>query len=246
MNNNSRAVYVGCCDFRGKREPYFARLSAVELGQTFYNPPKDAALNRLRKPAPEGFAFIIKAFQLITHEPGSPGYRRLPGSLDGPMDHYGHFRATKEVERAVDRTMHAADLLQAHGVLFETPASFTPTAAHRRRLTDFFERLPRDGRMIIWDPRGLWSAQEHQGVCRDLDLLPCWDPLATETFPSGEMAFCKVQGMGSRHPLSESDLLWLADGFTAYERVFCIFNSGAMLTDACKLAELLPGSGSLP
>ena len=56
---------------------YFADFDCIEIQSTFYDPPALAVARKWRAAAPPGFAFCIKAWQLITHEAASPTYRRL-------------------------------------------------------------------------------------------------------------------------------------------------------------------------
>jgi uncharacterized protein YecE (DUF72 family) len=53
----------------------------VEVQQTFYEPPADTTIRRWRARAPAAFEFTLKAWQLITHEPSSPTFRRLKRPL---------------------------------------------------------------------------------------------------------------------------------------------------------------------
>jgi uncharacterized protein YecE (DUF72 family) len=68
---------VGCCGFPIKREIYYQNISVVEIQQTFYHLPQIATGRRWKDEAPLGFEFAMKAWQLITHEPSSPTYRKL-------------------------------------------------------------------------------------------------------------------------------------------------------------------------
>ena len=67
---------VGCCGFPGGMRSYFSRFEIVEVQQTFYQPPRMETALRWRREAPADFEFAIKAWQLITHPPSSPTYRR--------------------------------------------------------------------------------------------------------------------------------------------------------------------------
>jgi uncharacterized protein YecE (DUF72 family) len=70
-------IKVGCCGFPVKRETYYHTFQVAEVQQTFYQPPLLATGKRWREEAPPDFEFTMKAWQLITHEPSSPTYRRL-------------------------------------------------------------------------------------------------------------------------------------------------------------------------
>jgi len=217
---------------------YYARFSALELQQTFFNPPRRATLQRLRDLAPAGFGFIVKAWQLITHEADAPGYRRLGSPLPAPAGDYGHLQRTQAVLEALQATQEAAATLEASALLFETPASFAPTAQHRARLAAFFEAVDRQGRDLVWDPRGVWSEPEIMRICADLHLIPCRDPYSLEG-PCAPEAYLKVQGMGRAQRLGDDELLELLEVLQPTRRAYCLFNTVEMQRDATRLLSLL-------
>ncbi len=47
---------------------YATRFNAVEINLTFYRPPTAKVLERWKDSVPPGFAFVLKASQLITHQ----------------------------------------------------------------------------------------------------------------------------------------------------------------------------------
>ena len=47
---------------------YATRFNAVEINVTFYRPPSTAMLERWKKSVPEGFTFVLKASDVITHQ----------------------------------------------------------------------------------------------------------------------------------------------------------------------------------
>ncbi len=234
-------VKIGCASFgQYKRHDYFKRLGTVEYQQSFFDPPTDAVLTRLRRQAPEGFSFVVKAWQLVTHPPQGKKYPRLNRPLSGPAACHGSFQGTEQVQQAWQATRKAADLLGSSMILYETPASFTPTAANRKNMATFFQQDALQGLTHVWEPQGLWSPMEVHGVCEELGLVACWDPLATESMPPGPVAYLKIRNMGSPHPVSLSELDWLAQGLSeGYEAAHVVFNSSKMFADARKLAELL-------
>ncbi len=233
------ALWIGCCSLGPRPARYFHRHTALELQQTFFEPPREAVLSRLRGQAPPRFAFVVRAFQLITHEPGSPGYRRL---RDAPRagDACGHFRESELVKAATARTWAAARALGATAILFETPASFSPSAAHRERLARYVEQLDREGLHLIWDPRGVWSAGAASALCDELGLVLCRDPGAPDFAPpeAGELAYFKLQGMGRQGPISEDVLLPILEHAQGAE-TYCLFNTVDQLRDAERLEALL-------
>ncbi|MBI4588887.1 MAG: DUF72 domain-containing protein [Candidatus Rokubacteria bacterium] len=112
----------------------------MAIQESFYNLPRLATVERWRRAAPPPFEFVLKAPQLITHEPTSPTYRRLRIELsERQKRHYGAFKPTAEVYRAWADTLTLAPQLRSKVVLFQCPASFTPTPQHTANLAAFFE-----------------------------------------------------------------------------------------------------------
>ncbi|OYV02673.1 hypothetical protein CGW93_04335 [candidate division bacterium WOR-3 4484_18] len=93
-------IKVGCCGFPLSRKQYYEIFKVVEVQQTFY----------------DGFEFTIKAWQLITHTPSSPTYRKLKRtSIDtGKAELYGNFKLTAEVLHAWEVTREAANILKVY------------------------------------------------------------------------------------------------------------------------------------
>jgi uncharacterized protein YecE (DUF72 family) len=230
---------VGCCALGPRPDHYFRRHSALELQQSFFEPPRAAALGRLREQAPPGFAFIVRAWQLITHEPGSPGYRRLASQPARP-DACGLFRESELVREATARTWATARALGAVAISFETPASFSPSATHRERLARYFEDVDREGLHLIWDPRGVWSQEAARAVCGDLGLTLCLDPTAPDFVPppEDEVGYFKLQGMGRRGPVSEDELIPILEHASTAPETFCLFNTIDSLRDAQRFQAL--------
>jgi uncharacterized protein YecE (DUF72 family) len=66
---------------------------------------KIATAEKWRLYAPNDFEFTIKAWQMITHEPTSPTYRKANLRIDTrEMGQYGFFRPTDKVFEAWDVT----------------------------------------------------------------------------------------------------------------------------------------------
>jgi uncharacterized protein YecE (DUF72 family) len=246
--NSEQGPLIGCCGFGSDIGNYLRRFNAVEYQQSFFSPPRQAVLGRLRERVPRGFAFIVRAWQLVTHEASSPGYRRLQHPLRDDPAQYGHFRASEGVREALGRTMEVARQLEAPAILFETPASFSPTAENRRRMSRFFEDVPRDRgedepMRLIWEPRGIWSDEEIRALCHDLDLLPCSDPFAAQdeppSLPDGAAVYIKLRGLGTTQHYSDAQLEWLVERLGASPGACCVFGTVNMFQDASRLVALL-------
>ena len=116
---------VGTCGFGMAQPEYAHAFSCVEIQHTFYQPPQIKTLERWRNNMPADFEFVIKAWQLITHDAKSPTFRRLKRLLsDDEKQEAGYFRATPIVQEAWETTLASARVLRARTILFQCPASF--------------------------------------------------------------------------------------------------------------------------
>src|SRR6202020_2366429 len=97
MNAQSLPL-IGCCGWAGSQANYFSQFPVIEIQSTFYDPPALRVAVRWKEIAPPEFEFCIKAWQLITHSPSSPTYRRLRKPID-PSERasLGSFQDTDEV-----------------------------------------------------------------------------------------------------------------------------------------------------
>jgi uncharacterized protein YecE (DUF72 family) len=224
-------VRIGCCGFPRSRSEYYRTFKIVEIQQTFYHPPRPETAEKWRAEAPADFEFTLKAWQLITHEPQSPTYRRLKLSWPaGRLARCGSFKPTEEVLWAWEETRKIAAALQSRFVVFQCPASFHPSPENKKNLRSFFKRAGREDFQLIWEPRGKWEPQEIHEICRELNLIHGVDPFKNKpTF--GEIRYFRLHGItGYRYRFSEEDLRALRGrcrGMT-----YCLFNNVQMWSDA--------------
>jgi uncharacterized protein YecE (DUF72 family) len=227
-------LHVGCCGFPMAHAAYYKRFPVIEVQQTFYQPPRIATLDRWRAEAPEGFQFTLKAWQLITHEPSSPNYRRLRMPIPtGKRERYGAFRPTPEVFAAWESTLACARALQARIVVFQSPASFTPTPHHLENLHGFFAKLRNTphGPTLAWEPRG-WPLEQAAAVCQELELVRVVDPFE-DTPPETGLRYFRLHGLtGYGYQYSDPDLERLRASCRG--TTYCLFNNASMVEDASR------------
>src|SRR3984885_14764785 len=97
MNDRSTPL-IGCCGWAGSQPQYFSQFPVIEIQSTFYDPPASKVAARWREIAPPEFEFCIKAWQLITHSPSSPTYRRLRKPIAPNRSvFFGSFQDTDDV-----------------------------------------------------------------------------------------------------------------------------------------------------
>jgi uncharacterized protein YecE (DUF72 family) len=233
-------VKVGCCGFGVARPKYFQEFSLVEIQQTFYQPPKPDTIKRWRDEAPSDFEFTMKAWQLITHEPSSPTYRRLKKALsEKEKNQIGAFRWTDSVRLAWGTTLQVAQLLKADKVIFQCPASFTPTSENKDRMRQFFSGIERSGTTCIWEPRGEWQKDEIVALCQELNLIHCVDPFKAECVTDG-LHYYRLHGIsGYHHKYTDNELYDLAQRFAGGTQTYFLFNNVSMWQDSARFKQLL-------
>jgi uncharacterized protein YecE (DUF72 family) len=233
-------IRVGCCGWPVARARYMEAFDLVEVQETFYDLPRPATAERWRAAAPADFEFVLKAPQLITHEPGSPTYRRLRMTLSPTQQkRYGAFKPTREVLGAWEATRALARALGCRIVLFQSPASFTPTPEHVRNLTHFFEVAARERLRFAWEPRGEWADAEITSLCRRLDLIHCVDPFQRRPV-WGQPAYFRLHGKGGYHyRYSDAELSELGTIAADFAEAYVLFNNTSMFEDARRFLRLV-------
>ncbi|NWF94398.1 MAG: DUF72 domain-containing protein [Syntrophaceae bacterium] len=237
-------IKVGCCGFPVRREIYYQTFRVVEVQQTFYKLPRISTARAWREEAPPDFEFTMKAWQLITHEPSSPTYRRLGTEIpEKKRKDYGFFKGTEEVEAAWARTAEFATALSAKKILFQSPASFYPSEEHIRNLKQFFKRIGNLPFTYIWEPRGQWERPEVEKICTSLGIIPCLDPFGG-TSVRGDLLYARLHGRtGYRYRYSEEEMKELIRTGEKYPNAYLMFNHVHMYEDGRRLKELLEQEG---
>jgi uncharacterized protein YecE (DUF72 family) len=205
------SLYVGCCGWTESQARYFSDFAAIELQTTFYEPPSVNVAKRWRMEAPSGFRFCMKAWQLITHTPASPTYRRLKSAVSyTEKDLYGSFRPTEQVWLAWQRTKEVADTLRAEVIVFQCPKSFLPSSENIRNLNAFFRDIDRADYTLAWEPRGSeWGPSLVRDLCRGNQLIHCVDPFQSDPV-YGSFLYWRLHGKANyRYRYTDEDLALL-------------------------------------
>jgi len=219
---------------------YYRQFSLVEIQQTFYNLPRVQTALRWRQAAGPGFEFTVKAWQLITHEPTSPTYRRLKTPIPEPQKAlYGSFRPTDDVFEAWSRTVSVARALEARVVVFQCPVRFTSTKQHTENLRVFFRTADRAGFVMAWEPRGDWPPALIRDLCQELDLVHVADPLKQAPQSEG-IRYFRLHGLtGYRYLHTDEDLRAIATQCISGAPTYVLFNNLFMAEDALRFRRLL-------
>jgi uncharacterized protein YecE (DUF72 family) len=234
------SIQVGLCGFPVSRHCYFESFKVVELQQTFYHPPELATVRRWQKEKPDRFEYTMKAWQLITHEPSSPTYRRLRMKIPPQTrPRYGSFRPSEEVLAAWEKTRQIARILGCRIILFQCPASFAPTEENVRNLHRFFSSIERGGLRFAWEPRGSWRSEQVRSLCTELDLIHAVDPFSSAS-THGAPAYYRLHGIGGyRYRYTEKELKALKGFCPEGSDAYVMFNNVSMYKNALEFLALL-------
>jgi uncharacterized protein YecE (DUF72 family) len=236
----SSGARVGTCGFGLTQTDYSRAFSCVEVQHTFYQPPQLKTLERWRRLMPSDFEFVIKAWQLITHDSRSPTYRRLKRQLsDTEKTEAGYFRNSAIVKEAWETTLASAKALRASTILLQCPASFTQTKENIANLERFVSSLDRRSFNLAWEPRGNWQSGVVKSICDELRLWHVVDPfLAKTTTP--KRSYFRLHGRGGwRYQYEDGELEELALALPKRAGCYVFFNNHKMTEDALRFCKLL-------
>jgi len=234
-----RQIKVGCCGFATAQKTYFDLFKVIEIQQTFYQLPEIKTAEKWRSAAPPGFEFTMKAWQLITHVPSSPTYRRLRERIDpGKADRYGGFRPTREVVEAWKRTAEFAKTLGASIIVFQCPASFRPLEQNAKNMRTFFGEIDREGFTFAWEPRGAWPNDLVRKLCEELNLIHCVDPFKNEPL-FGAIDYFRLHGITDYvYTYTDKELEILRKKMSE-KPTYVMFNNNTMKEDALRFMKIL-------
>ena len=252
-------IKVGTSGFGIARGRYAVVFECVEVQHTFYQPPRLSTLERWREDAPPEFEFVLKAWQLITHDAKSPTYRRLKKELsEVEKQGAGYFRATPIVKEAWEVTLACALALGARTILFQCPASFKQTKENIGNLKRFFKTIARGSKEtaasyplnFVWEPRGDWEPEVVKNICDELSLWHAVDPFVAGTVTPDRLYF-RLHGRGGwRYEYDDEEMRELAamipagnsalrQNISAGQSAYVFFNNVRMTRDAMRFREIL-------
>ena len=225
---------------------YGRHFPVVEVQHTFYNPPRDAIMQKWLAATGAGVEYTIKVWQLVTHPLRSPTYRRLKRTLE-PGAEPGLFRDSPEVAEGWAESVRCASRLSATAMLFQCPARFTPDPENVQRMRRFFNRIERPKATLLWEPRGpAWIAQRALALalCDELDLVHVVDPFVTPPEPK-RMVYWRLHGIGgARHSYNDGELQALQRMLQDVQprgASYVLFNNLPRIGDAQRFSRMLRG-----
>ncbi|UXD21161.1 hypothetical protein IPA_00730 [Ignicoccus pacificus DSM 13166] len=242
-------LYYGTCGFPRSKKKLREMVNAVEVQQTFYKPPSLETLRKWREELGEEMRIHLKAWQLVTHPPTSPTYKRVGIRIPKEkVDKYGFLRLTDEVKEAWMKTVECAKALRGDFIVVQTPPSFGYSEENVRRAREFFKWARKSWERIAWEPRGTWREHldavkkivEETGVIHAVDPFRLWPPRS-----GTEILYLRLHGRGGkevnyRYKYTDEDLRELAEMIINVKpnEAHVMFNNVYMLQDALRFKEL--------
>ena len=249
-----REVLIGCCGFPVARQKYYERFRVVEVQQTFYKLPSEETAKRWRAEAPPDFEFTVKAWQVVTHPPSSPTWRKAGLTVDpAKRDRYGNLKPTKENFEAWEKFIRIARILKARIIVVQTPPSFGYSEENLRNAIEFFRAVKEKDITIAWEPRGSWNQNPTaiRRVVEETGVLHVVDPLRREPVIHDRLEYYRLHGLGGRevnyrYKYTDDDLAKLKSIVEnlpeTVRRVYVMFNNVYMFDDAWRFKELCRAS----
>lgn len=202
-------------------------FKVVELNSTFYRYSKDSTVEKWKRESPPGFEFTVKARQEIAHK---------------------HRFQSDQAAEAFDKMKKICHTVQAHTLLFQTPASFTPDYLDDAQ--QFCKNMEPEGLSLIWETRGeKWEKPEPREalrkVLRNLDVPHVTDPFKVMPVYTGRLAYFRLHGSGARmyyYQYTDGELERLHRLVKPYsdpgKEVYIFFNNLSMFEDAKRFLHL--------
>ncbi len=224
-------------------------MKAVEVQQTFYKPPSIDTMIKWREELGDEMKVHLKAWQLVTHPPSSPTYKRAKIVIPkDKWDKYGFLRLTEEVKEAWMETVERAKAVKGDFIVVQTPPSFGYSEENFERALQFFKWARETWPRIAWEPRGTWRERpdavrkivEETKIVHAVDPFRWWPPLS-----EGPL-YLRLHGKGGKevnykYKYTDEDLKELAEMIinSGREEAHVMFNNVYMLQDAVRFGEIL-------
>jgi uncharacterized protein DUF72 len=165
-------LYVGLPVLQGDIKKYKERLDLVEIHPVDTSLPRASTLRGYRKAVPPGFVFSIV----------------LPRVL-------GELGSGKSADDALGQSLEVAATLEARCVVLTTSTDVRPTAANRKKIAALFARIPPEGTIRCWEPRGMWERKDVLDTSRAAGVVPVFDA-GREELPRGPVVYTRLRALG--------------------------------------------------
>jgi uncharacterized protein YecE (DUF72 family) len=212
-------LHIGAKDLRGDVAAYAKRFDFLEVrgldASSLRQAPSDATLRRWRKAVKPQFEFSV---------------------VGGPA--VGKVKASDALEVELDAMLKAAKLLEARVLVVATSTDVTPSKLWRDRLEKLLDRLPRDANAVVWEPSGLWEAEDAAAQAKKWGITVAVDP-ARDPMPAGPVAYGRLRASGGTRAFSTAALHKIAEAIGERRDAYVLFETPSALKEGKVLRALV-------
>jgi uncharacterized protein YecE (DUF72 family) len=212
-------LHIGAKDLRGDVAAYAKRFDLLEVrgvdAASLKQAPSDATLRRWRKAVKPQFEFSV---------------------VGGPA--VGKLKAGEALETELAAMLKTARLLEARVLVVATSSDVTPSKLWRDRLEKLIDRLPRDASAVVWEPSGLWEAEDAAAQAAKWGVVVAVDP-ARDPMPAGPVAYGRLRAAGGTRAFSTAALHKVADTIGERRDAYMVFETTGALKEGKILRALV-------
>ncbi len=245
-------VKIGCCGFPMSRRKYYEVFNVVEVQQTFYKLPQLETVRKWREEAPSWFEFTLKAWQVLTHSPKSPTWKKAGININS--DKYGLLKPTKENFKALEEFMQIARILESKVIIFQTPPSLGYSESNYKNILEFFKQATSMYSEYIfgWEPRGTWSKHldKVENIVYSTGIIHVVDPFKVKPIinTSKRVCYFRLHGIGRgevnykyKYTIKDFETLFklLVELSELVDECYVMFNNIYMRDDALDFKDFL-------
>ena len=99
------------------------------------------------------------------------------------------------------------------------------------------DRLPRDATHVIWEPRGVWEAEDAAVAARKWGVVLAVDA-AREPVPEGLVAYVRLRAMGETRSFGPAALEKVVEAIGSRRDAFVVFETPAAQKEAASLRQI--------
>jgi uncharacterized protein YecE (DUF72 family) len=215
--------HIGAKELRGAIAAYAKRFDLLEVRVTLGTPthpdapgftPGLPTLRRWRKSVPPRFVFSVVA---------GPALSRV--------------KASDAAEKELAAAQAAIDALQARCFVLRTPADVTPAQVWRDRIAKIVERFPRDVTHFVWEPSGVWEAEQAAEQAKSWGVVVAVDP-AHDSVAPGPVAYVRLRALGETRSFGPIALERVARAVGERREVFAVVETETALAEAKRLRQI--------
>lgn len=197
-------IYYGCDETSQGWARYYQTCNSIELSLPQENTPSLKTLNRWRVESPKGFAYILSVPEKAVLEALAPQSANQDAWL---------------------QVLEQAKALAAKILYLKTPFEFGPNDANKEKIKDLSDRVKAHGRTLIWEPEGMWPAEQTYAFARANNMLLAIDPFlwireGYKRVNASDVCFVLTERASARRKFDQYDIEELLDYAEPAQRLF--------------------------